>query len=236
MHILIGEQEQKIAESIQSYIVQAVKNICPSETFVLKTLNTKFSILDYIEQQTVDLLFLDTELGVENGICLAEEIQNRNNKIKIVFISKEKEHIEEIFCINPFYFLFLPTTLNKVEAVIKKAVSVIKEEDRNVITVKNKDGVFLLHLYDILYIQCEKRYLHIFTQNMGDVKIIMTMAEMEEKLKGRLFRCHRSYFINLGKVQCFQNGYVKMMNQKEISVSAGKYKELEKCMEKMMLV
>lgn len=227
MNILIGTHQEKNATILQDYILHACEAVDQTEVVSVHWLNTGFSVMDYTEKESVDLLFLEIEFGTEDGIALAQKIQKRNNKIKIVFLSKKLDRIEDIFSIIPFHFLSVPTTQEKVNVVIRKAVLALKDEDKNIITVRNRDGVFMIHLYDILYVQSEKRYLYIYTQSLGVIRVIMTMAEMEQKTYGRLFRCHRSYFINLLKVEVFKNGYAQMMDRKEIPVSSGKYKELE---------
>lgn len=231
MNILIADDEAEVAELIKSYVLKVCNRICPYEQNTAHVFEKGFGVIDYIENavEPIDMIFLDIVFGEESGIRLAEEIQERNNQIKIVFVSGYAEYVERIFEVSPFYMLLKPTNEEKIQTVIEKAVQVIKEERGNYISLKNADGIHTVNLNDILYIKSERRYVRIVLAGLQDLKVIMTMAEVEEKMGTALIQSHRSYFVNIRRIKLLKKNSVVMMNEEELPVSAEKYGTIKQC-------
>ena len=105
----------------------------------------------------------------------------------------------------------------------------IKEEQGNYISLKNADGIHTVNLNDILYIKSERRYVRIVLAGLQDLKVIMTMAEVEEKMGAALIQSHRSYFVNIRRIKLLKKNSVVMMNEEELPVSAEKYGTIKQC-------
>jgi two-component system LytT family response regulator len=100
--------------------------------------------------------------------------------------------------------------------------------------IRNRDGITLVDMEEILLIQREDRSTVICTAQ-DRLVTSESLSELEEKLDRSLFfRCHKSYIINLGAVsKIYPYGrwtyIVKLKGiEKDALMTHEKYEELEK--------
>jgi DNA-binding LytR/AlgR family response regulator len=78
---------------------------------------------------------------------------------------------------------------------------------------------------EILYIEADRNYSRIFTKNK-EYRLCITLKTIEEKLPKSIFlRSHRSFIINVAKIDEVIEGYV-MIAQKTVPLSAGLKEQL----------
>ena len=79
-------------------------------------------------------------------------------------------------------------------------------------------GFRLYALEDIMYIQADNRYCHLYLSNSHVVKLSSSLKSIEELLAGKHFsRVHHSYLVNLQHVKEFirkEGGYIIMTDDK----------------------
>ncbi len=91
------------------------------------------------------------------------------------------------------------------------------------ITISAIDGLYFLAIKDILRIEADDNYSHIYTTEGQRFTVSKTIKYYEDLLKGdNFFRVHKSHIINLNYMKKFvkgDGGYVVMNDEKEITVS-----------------
>ncbi|MFK8055907.1 MAG: LytR/AlgR family response regulator transcription factor [Saprospiraceae bacterium] len=91
------------------------------------------------------------------------------------------------------------------------------------ITISAIDGLYFLAIKDILRIEADDNYSHIYTTEGQRFTVSKTIKYYEDLLKGdNFFRVHKSHIINLNYMKKFvkgDGGYVVMNDDKEITVS-----------------
>ena len=91
------------------------------------------------------------------------------------------------------------------------------------ITISAVDGLYFVDLADILRIEADDNYSHIFTTKGQRFTVSKTIKFYEDLLSGEnFFRVHKSHIINLKYMTKFvkgDGGYVVMNDKKEILVS-----------------
>ena len=76
------------------------------------------------------------------------------------------------------------------------------------IFVRHRDRMIKIMVDDILYIEADRNYSRIFTTKK-EFLLCLTLKAIEEKLSLQIFvRTHRSYIINVSRVDEVANGYV----------------------------
>jgi two-component system response regulator LytT len=192
----------------------------------------------HVEKHSPQLLLMDINLkGSLNGIETAKAIQ-RNNDIPIIYLTansddttfeKARETHPMAFITKPFNKLSLQRTIALVVEQIKEASNAnhIKQQ----IEVLN-DRIFVRHngrmekllLDDILYIEADRNYCTLITPKINHM-LTCTLKVMEEKLPSSSFvRVHRSYIINISKLDVFADGHLEI-GRKVIPMGKS-YKEL----------
>ena len=164
----------------------------------------------FLEQDTVDAIFCDINMPDLNGMDFIKSLQAPP---LIVFTTAYSEYAVEGFKVNAVDYLLKPFGLDD----FRRAANRIKERQENVSTntqhptpntqpdtlfVKTDYRMVKISIADIRYIEGMSEYLKIYLE--GEDKPIITLLSMkkiESRLPGNFMRIHRSYIVNLHKIQ-----------------------------------
>ena len=166
----------------------------------------------FLEQDTVDAIFCDINMPDLNGMDFVKSLQAPP---LIVFTTAYSEYAVEGFKVNAVDYLLKPFGMQdfmRAANRLKERVqgSRVQEVQGSPLTSESDDVIFLKTDYrvvkvtisEIRYIEAMSEYLKIFIE--GEAKPIVTllsMKKMEEKLPENFMRIHRSYIVNLTKIQ-----------------------------------
>jgi len=177
----------------------------------------------HLQNDPVDMLFLDIEMPEMTGIELTRNLSGRDTII--IFTSSKKEYALEAFELNIADYLLKPVTPARFLQAVSKAQAVIESRKENVqvskdefLFVRDSNITRRLKLDDIFYAEAMGDYVKFFTREKTYV-IHGTMKAAEERLPKDIFiRVHRSYIIAVGKIDTLQDGGI-MINGKFIPVA-----------------
>ena len=166
----------------------------------------------FLEQDTVDAIFCDINMPDLNGM---DFVKSLTVAPLIVFTTAYAEYALEGFKVNAVDYLLKPFGMQdflRAANRLKERVqgSRVQEVQGSPLTSESDDVIFLktdyrvvkVSISDIRYIEAMSEYLKIFIE--GEAKPIVTllsMKKMEEKLPENFMRIHRSYIVNLTKIQ-----------------------------------
>lgn len=203
--------------------------------------------LRLFEEQRPDVVFLDVEMPRVNGVECAKKIADIDPKTVIIFATAHEEYMPEAFEVYAFDYLVKPfkverlyQTLERIKnaGIAKTDVLGKKSPDfpkaPGKLMIRNRDGISLVDMEDILLIQREDRSTVIYTPE-DRFTTSEGLSELEAKLESHLFfRCHKSYIINLKAVsKIYPYGrwtyIIKLKGiEKDALLTHDKYEELEK--------
>jgi DNA-binding LytR/AlgR family response regulator len=165
----------------------------------------------FLEHDTVDAIFCDINMPDLNGMDFVKSLATPP---LIVFTTAYSEYAVEGFKVNAVDYLLKPFGLQDFQ----KAANRLRERMRNEkLEMRNDDyqtskdeTLFLktdyrivkVSIADIRYIEGMSEYLKVWLE--GEPKPIITllsMKKMEERLPDYFMRIHRSYIVNLTKIQ-----------------------------------
>jgi DNA-binding LytR/AlgR family response regulator len=164
----------------------------------------------FLEQDTVDAIFCDINMPDLNGMDFIKSLQAPP---LIVFTTAYSEYAVEGFKVNAVDYLLKPFGLDDS----RRAANRIKERQESVSTniqhptpntqpatlfVKTDYRMVKINIPDIRYIEGMSEYLKIYLE--GEEKPIITLLSMkkiETRLPENFMRIHRSYIVNLHKIQ-----------------------------------
>ena len=67
-----------------------------------------------------DIVFLDIEMGQEDGITVARRIRETDKSVLIVYVTSHESYIQESFEVRPFRFLVKPVGEERLEACFRE--------------------------------------------------------------------------------------------------------------------
>ena len=174
------------------------------------------SAMEFIENQHIDLIFLDIQMPDLIGTNFARYIQNGP---KIIFATAFEKFALEGYKLEAVDYLLKPFSYEEFLVAAKKAQKLISLEKKKPTTIEsNENFLFLksdykirrINFNDILYIEGMKDYVKIFLKDeLKPVLSINTMKAMESKLPASNFmRIHRSFIVNLNMVDTIERSRI----------------------------
>ncbi|MGM9538168.1 MAG: LytR/AlgR family response regulator transcription factor [Candidatus Onthomonas sp.] len=173
----------------------------------------------------VDILLLDIELDGRNGIKLAQQLQERWPRIRVIYITGHIEYCEEIFQGSPTAFLIKPVKPDKLRFALEKATRELEEgEEQSVVLLDRTRGGVHIPLRQLEYAESTGRMVRIWAGDQT-VECALRLDELQLQLPSQFVRCHQSYLVNLAFVQKMEKGKLQMQNGVAIPVSRTRMKE-----------
>lgn len=166
-------------------------------------------VLKYLQENEVDVIFLDINIPLLDGIVLARSISKFSVKPYIVFITAYKEYAVEAFEIEAFDYILKPYDEKRITYMLKKleiAFKNIKKEENerkviNKVTLWDNEKIIVVDINDINYCEAKERVTSVYTDE-GEYSVNMSISEFHETLpKDMFFKCHRSFIVNLTKIK-----------------------------------
>ena len=231
MKIAVVDDDKAICEAI----AQLIKNQ-ESEAEVCQFSSGK-EMLETGENFAIS--FLDIAMEEMSGLELAGKLrheQERKGWVKsiLIFITGYREYMEEAFDVNAFHYLVKPIEEEYFDKKMERLFASMQNANEANLLVQKGYESNIISFDDIIF--CEiidrKIYLHL---KLGEVVDYYDRIEnLETKLDGRFFKCHRSYLINLSYLKSYKNGMAYMINDQTIPVSRLRSKEFSSVVLKYM--
>lgn len=195
--------------------------------------NGVIEALQQMQDQSIDLLFLDIQMPDVNGIEFSRTL---NDKVKVIFTTAFEQYALEGFKVNALDYLLKPFNYQEFLKAAMKAKTWFDmvENKSSASTAVTKDSILVnseyklvkIDLKDILYFEGLKDYVKIFTRGAArPVMSLMSLKSLEEQLPAeRFMRVHRSYIVNLDKINTIERSAIQIETA-SIPI-ADKYKEV----------
>lgn len=195
---------------------------------VLATFDNATSALDFLTENTVDLIWLDVEMPGLSGFGLIEQLPTMPY---IVLTTSKTEYAFEAFQHQVTDYLKKPVTRPRFNLAVEKVLELSRTKantapssDRNEIYVKTDGRYIRLPFEAIAYVENTGDYVKIVTTAQTHI-VYATMKYMEEKLGQQFLRVHRSYIVHLDKIVDIEENTL-VVNQKVIPISRANKPEL----------
>ena len=165
----------------------------------------------YLENDTVDAIFCDINMPDLNGMDFVKSLVVPP---LVVFTTAYSEYAVEGFRVNAVDYLLKPFGLqdfqraaNRLKDRFEASANPTSSDnsltsDDNTLFLKTDYRIIKVSIPDIVYIEGMSEYLKVWID--GEAKPIITLLSMkkiEERLPDYFMRIHRSYIINLTKIQ-----------------------------------
>jgi two-component system LytT family response regulator len=203
---LIVEDEPLAREVLERYIDQV-----PTLHLAGQCANA-IQAFTFLQQQKVDLLFLDIRMPQLNGNDFLKAL---HNPPKVIFTTAYPDYALESYELDVVDYLMKPVTFERFLKAVNKAgeTGTIKADTTVLPQEKKKTESFVyfradrkmikVFLHDIRYIESMKDYVKIFTA-AGTILSRQPISSVEAMLSGNDFiRIHRSFIVSLQKIHSF---------------------------------
>ena len=178
------------------------------------TFDNALNGLTYLNNNKVDVLFLDINMDELSGIELLESSKISS---QVIITTAYQEYALKGYELQITDYLLKPFTFNRFLQAVNKAQENlnkrIAEKQLDFIFVKTENRLEKIMINDILYIEGMRDYLRIHTSN----KKIMTLQsfnELEQLIPAHLVcRVHKSYMVAINKIESIERSRIKIADQ-----------------------
>ena len=171
---------------------------------LIGSFNSAATASDFMEQQGVDLVFLDIEMNSTSGLDIAHALPPESC---LIFTTAHAQYALNGFELDAVDFLHKPFAYERFEKAVEKALRFIEAKRNKVpenIIIKQEYNNISVTTSDILYIEAMENYTKIF-RTSGNYILSRTSLKAIQKMlpKDRFLRTHRSYIISINKIERF---------------------------------
>jgi DNA-binding LytR/AlgR family response regulator len=196
-----------IAIDDEPLALQLINEYCSKISFLKleKTFTNTDEAKAWLQENTVDLLFLDIQMPDINGMQFYKSL---THKPPVVFTTAYKDFAAEGFNVDAVDYLLKPFEYDRFLKACYKVKEYIEflssqELQLNSIFVKVNYEIMKINLKDIELIEALDDYIKIYIKP-NPVLTLMTLKSIQEKLPSRDFvRVHRSFIVPLARIEKF---------------------------------
>lgn len=223
---IIIDDESHAIEGLKRYI-----ETMPELEIVKSYTEPLVALKEISTGEPVDIIFLDVDMPMINGLELAKEIRNKTQKL--VFTTGHTDYAYQAFEANADAYLLKPFSLGKFAITVNKLFPDTTSEILEVNTsgTRNLDYFFIkakaettkivkIHFNDVIYVESKEHNLHIVTLKETYITSYMTLTEISKALAGHpeFIQLHRSYIVNEKHIESISGNCLKMANRQEIMI------------------
>ncbi len=213
-NLVVLERLSKILESI------FIKNNIDAQ-IGLKC-STANEVLEYVNQNKVDVLILDINLKSDiNGCDIADEIRKKNKQIYIIFLTGHLEYALLAYKYKTFDYLPKPIVDERLEDTILRLIDDMQSSPNMYIKLSEK---LFVKQDEINYIKKDGMKL-VFCTKHTNYEIYSSFNKFESCLPDNFIRCHKSFIVNINNVNNLKfNDNVIVFGKDEQCTIGAKYK------------
>lgn len=167
-----------------------------------------------------DILLLDIDMPVVNGMDAARQIRRKDRKAKIIYVTGYQDYMQRSFQTHPFSFLVKPVKKEEVIKQLREAVLYSREEE-NAVTLRllTTQGMEEIAVPDLYYLEYQSRKLRL-VMKQGERMIRGKLSDYLERLTPYGFASpHKSFIVNLYHVKSIRGYDIRMMNGDQVPLS-----------------
>ena len=173
--------------------------------------------LEYIRKNEADLIFLDIQMSELTGINFMKIV---GDKMKYILTTAYAEYALEGYEHNVIDYLLKPITFDRFQKSALKAQERFPTNETSANSyffVKSSGQQHKINFDEILYIESIKDYVNIKTDNQEYI-VLDTLKSLENQLPANFARVHKSFILNLDKIEKIDVRNVFLNSGKEIPI------------------
>lgn len=165
----------------------------------------------FLQQQPVDLVFLDVALGGWSGMDLLESSAVTG---QVVLTTAHHEHAVRAYDLKVADYLLKPFTFERFVQAVERARIMAQRPtiptDREAFFVKTEFRLERVRLADLLYIEGSRDYRRIHTVDKR-IMTLQTFGDFERQLApAEVCRVHRSYMVSIGRIESIERDRIRI--------------------------
>lgn len=217
--IAICDDELALRKELAEQMIQCAK-LLGAQVYIKQYLDGK-SLL--AEQSFFHIVFMDIELGSENGFAVTEQYKKKYPHSIVIILTSHGEAMSYGYHVAAFRYLIKPISKEALSEALNSAFK--KIGDDMALTIHDDGTQRFIHMRNIVYVEAGARSVvirtlsHTYrdTRPIGDYEKILC--------SGQFYRVHKSYIVNMNYILTINQLVITTVNKEKIKISCKKQKE-----------
>ena len=212
---VIIDDEPLAVDVIKNYISQ-IKGL-----EIMASFNSALDSLEFLQENEVDLMFLDINMPVLDGYSFLKSL---SNKSQVIITTAHEEYAVKGYELEILDYLVKPIPFPRFLKAVNKAIKNCEEnkgendswKNKHLFLKINKKKMKKVYLNDILLVESLKDYIKVITPNKNYI-IHQTLSSFTESLpSNRFIRIHRSYTVSLDKIEALEGNSLEINGKRYV--------------------
>jgi len=210
MRSIIVDDEPRAIKLLEDYITRY------GNLDLLNTFRNPLNALQFIQENEVDLIFLDIDMPGLSGLALAELLPER---IQIIFSTAYAEHAVKSYDLQATDYLLKPIAFDRFIKAVQRARSGSARplpssdtESARIISLKSGFDIHRVAVNEILYLEKDGNYMTYYLPNK---KIVVRQSTKEalKLLTNQLIQIHKSYLVAIKHISLIDKDGLHINNR-----------------------
>ncbi|MBQ4437033.1 MAG: response regulator transcription factor, partial [Clostridia bacterium] len=148
---------EQISQEIQAYF-EELNEVCE-----LRVFDNGSEMLDHYEAVGgYDLLLLDIQLPGMDGVSVARQIRQHDEKVLIVFITNMTSYAVQGYSVHALDYILKPINRISFRNTLDHAREMFRQRTEHFISVTTSEGLLKLDISQIYFIETEKHAVRLY--------------------------------------------------------------------------
>ena len=213
---IIIDDEQNSVDVLEKLINRFFRD----QVEVVSEFNNLNDAVQYLNENPVDLVFLDMKLDFNSGLDLLYQFKD-NKSFEVICVTAYKEYAIEALRCSAFDYLLKPVNYVELISAVKRLQAkhnqnsfeksdVVDENNttpkkrRDSIAFPSKNGFKVEKLSSIIYCEAKGNYAQVHLYPKSQILISKTLKKLVDMIDHPdFFRIHKSYYINMNYIVAY---------------------------------
>ena len=166
--------------------------------------------LEWLNQDTCDVVLLDIHMPGMDGLALAQAIKALAEPPAVIFITAYSEHAVEAFDLEVVDYLTKPVRRERLQQALQKAdrwLLVRREQQASglgeVLLIQDRGRTERVPVADIVYLKAELKYVTVRTVAKSHI-YDGSLSDLETRFPQRFVRVHRNALVSRDAVRAIE--------------------------------
>lgn len=208
--VIIIDDEPLAINVVKNYVSQF------TELNLIKTFKNALNAASFLQENTVDIIFLDINMPVLNGL---EFLDGLTTRPFVVITTAHEEYALKGFEYQAIGYLVKPIPFPSFVKVVTRILELLNNKYSEPSELPVKPSLFVkiskkklqkIYLEDILVVESMKDYIRIKT-TLGNFIVHQSLGSFTDELPPHAFlRIHRSFTIAIDKIESIESNQLQI--------------------------
>ena len=173
-----------------------------------------------------DLIFMDIDLPGINGMEAAQMLRGYDEQTPLVFVTNLAQYAIKGYQVDALDFMVKPVAYDDFSLRMDRAMCMVKRTSEGTVAIPTADGMRVVRLADVLYVDIVKHDLHYHVVGEGEpLRVRGTITQVAKDLDEKGFlKIAASCVINMAQVERIRQTSVVMSDGTELFYSRSQRK------------